>query len=128
MGVIMETIVKAAENNLRVVEVPISLTYKNIRKSAVNPIFHAIEDIFATIKFVSIRYPMLFYGVPGFMLLVFGLALGIYTFNIYVTNRNLITSLAVISTASVIMGLVLTTTAIILYTIVSIIREKYQLE
>ena len=124
MGVIMEMIVKAAENNLRVVEVPVSLTYKDVRKSAVNPIRHAMEDILTTIKFVSIRYPILFYGIPGFIALILGLGLGIYTFNIYATARRLVTSLAVISTASVIAGLILTTTAIILYTIISIIRER----
>jgi len=72
MRVIMEMIVKAAENNLREEEIPISLTYKNVRKSAVNLIFHALEGVSATIKFISIRYPMLFYGIPGLIILFLG--------------------------------------------------------
>jgi len=123
MGVIMELIIKAAEKNLKVVEVPISITYKNVRKSSLNPVSHALEDIFTTIKFISIRHPFFFYGIPGIILFLVGLYFGIWTLEIYLSIEKLNTNLAVISSALILAGLVLSTTAVLIYSISSIIKD-----
>jgi uncharacterized membrane protein YcjF (UPF0283 family) len=64
------------------------------------------------------------YGIPGAILLLVGLSFGVWTIQIYVQQKQLITNIALIAMAATILGLVLATTAIILFTIITLLREQ----
>ncbi|MEM3609758.1 MAG: hypothetical protein QW076_02515, partial [Candidatus Anstonellales archaeon] len=63
-------------------------------------------------------------GIPGAILLLIGLSFGIWAVQIYVQQKQLITNIALISIAAIILGLILATTAIILFTIITLLREQ----
>ncbi|MEM2180857.1 MAG: glycosyltransferase family 2 protein [Nitrososphaeria archaeon] len=124
MGVDSEILIKALENNLKIVEIPITVTYKVPKSSKKMPLYHILDVIASTIKFFSIRHPLIFYGIPGAILLLIGLSFGIWAVQIYVQQKQLITNIALISIAAIILGLILATTAIILFTIITLLREQ----
>jgi len=124
MGVDSEILIKAIENNLKIVEIPITVTYKVPKSSKKMPLYHALDVIASTIKFASIRHPLMCYGIPGAILLLVGLSFGVWTIQIYVQQKQLITNIALIAMAATILGLVLATTAIILFTIITLLREQ----
>jgi len=124
MGASTEILLKAIENNLKIKEIPITIKYDVIKPSTHNPIYHALDVIASTIKFVSVRHPLMCYGIPGAILLLIGLSFGIWAIQIYVQQKQLITNIALIAMAATILGLVLATTAIILFTIITLLREQ----
>jgi len=65
MGVSREILLKAEERGLRIKEVPLKIIYDVERPSKINPVTHGLDVIFSTIKHLSVRHPLMFYGIPG---------------------------------------------------------------
>jgi glycosyltransferase involved in cell wall biosynthesis len=124
MGVSTEILVKAAEANLRVKEVPISIRYKGLKTSTHNTVYHAIDVVASTIKHFSIRHPLLFYGIPALVFFIVGVCFGAWALHIYATEARLVTNITLIAIASILIAVIFITTAIILYTLVSIVKEQ----
>ncbi len=123
MGVSTEILVKAKDCNLRIKEVPVNISY-NGESSKENPVYHGINVVLSTIKFASLRHPLMFYGLPGLFCLCIAAFFWIWTFDIFANTRQVITNIALIAVGSTVVGLVLVTTAILLYTIITVVREK----
>ncbi|MEM2981364.1 MAG: glycosyltransferase family 2 protein [Thermoproteota archaeon] len=123
MGASTEILIKAKEHGLRITEVPVKIKYSK-GSSTQNPIFHGVDVILSTVKYMSIRRPLLFYGVPGFMSLLVAIFFWIWTLQIFAEKRQVVTNIALIAIATTIVGLMLLTTAVILWVLVSILREK----
>ncbi len=62
-------------SGLRVVEVPINVSY--VERAKRNPIGHGVGVLSRLLVLVSLRQPLLLFGVPGFILMAGGLAFGI---------------------------------------------------
>lgn len=122
MGVSTEILIKSAKSKFRIAEVPITIRYDG-ETSTHNAISHGSSVIISTLKYVSIERPLSFYGIPGIILLTIGLAFSIWAIQVFVNERELITNIALIGIAGVIVGIVLLITAIILYSIITVIRE-----
>ncbi len=80
--------------------------------------------MFSVVKFVSIRHPLLFYG--GFALLFFTVSFvfGIMTLDYYQRWGRVITNLALGSIALGILGFLALFTGIILFTLITVVRER----
>jgi len=124
MGVSAEILIKATEQGFRIKEVPINIRYDVEKPSHQNPFTHGLEVLLSMIKFMSIKRPLLFYGVPGATSLMIALAFWVWTLRIFSETRQIMTNIALIAIGTTMVGLMLLTTAIILYVVVSIIREK----
>ena len=125
MGVSTEILLKAKDNGLKICEVPIVTHYNmDTRPSKTNPLYHGVDVILSTIKHLSIRHPMLFYGIPGFSSLLVALSFWVWTLQNYSITGRLITNLALIALGATLIGLMLMTTAIILWVTISVIRER----
>jgi len=122
MGASVEILMKAREKGLSILEVPIRIRYE--KQQPRNPVYHGLDVILALVKHMSIRHPMLFYGVPGFILFILGLGFGFWTLDNYAATRVLASSLALVAVAGVAIGLILMTTGIILWVMVSILRGQ----
>ena len=83
-----------------------------------NPISHGSSVILSTLKYVAIERPLVFYGIPGIIFLLIGLAFGVWTIQIYSEEGQVITNIALVGVSGVIMGTILMLTATILYSIV----------
>ena len=123
MGVSTEILIKASSKEFRIAEVPITISYGE-NTSTHNPVTHGTSVIFSTIKYTSIEHPLKFYGIPSVILLIIGSVLTYFAVQYYVDIGRLSTNLTVISAGVVLVGIVLLITAILLYSLVSVVREN----
>ena len=123
MGISTEILIKANKQGFRIGEVPITILYQG-DTSTHNPASHGLSVILSTMKFISIEHPLKFYGIPGIILLTIGLFFIVWTIQGFAETRQIITNVSLIGIGSTLMGVVLCTTSIMLYSIVSVVREK----
>ena len=122
MGISTEILIKAQKADFRITEVPIIILYEG-DTSTHNPISHGSSVILSTLKYVAIERPLVFYGIPGVIFLLVGLAFGIWTIQIFSEEGQVITNIALVGVSGVIMGTILMLTATILYSIVSVVKH-----
>ena len=123
MGISTEILIKASSKGLRIAEIPITVLYHD-DSSTHNPVSHGTSVLVSTIKFTSIEHPLKFYGIPSIIFLIIGSAFTYSAVQYYVEIGRLNTNLTVIGAGAILIGLVLLISAILLYSLVSIIREK----
>jgi glycosyltransferase involved in cell wall biosynthesis len=123
MGVSTEILIKASKSKFKIVEVPITVLYGG-DTSTHNPISHGTSVMLSTLKYTAIEHPLKFYGIPGIILLGIGLFFVLWTIQYYGEFRVFHLTLAAIAIGTTIFGLVALTTAILLFSLVSVIRES----
>jgi len=123
MGISTEILIKASSKGLRIAEIPITILYHD-DTSTHNPVSHGTSVLVSTIKFTSIEHPLKFYGIPSIIFLIIGSAFTYLAIQYYVEIGRLNTNLTVIGAGAILIGLVLLISAILLYSLVSIVREK----
>ena len=123
MGVSTEILIKASNLELKVTEVPIKVHY-DVDTSTHNPVSHGTSVILSTIKFTSIHNPLKFYGIPGIIFLIIGLGFIAWTIQIYAVSQQIITNVSLIGIGCIVLGAVLLMTAVILFSIVTVVSEK----
>ena len=123
MGVSTEILIKAKKMNYRIIEISIVVLYEG-NTSTHNPVSHGTSVILSTMKYVSIERPLLFYGIPGLILFSIGIFFVVWTLQIFSESRQIITNIALIGMGGLILGALFIMTAIILYSTVSVVREK----
>jgi glycosyltransferase involved in cell wall biosynthesis len=126
MAASTEILLRASEEKLRVMEVPTNARYKGLQTSTHNPLYHGLDVVLGTLKFMSLRHPLLFYGVTGLAVMVLGLAYGYYAIQMYAAQAKPITNVALLSMAIVTSGILLIFMSIILFTLTSLIKANVQ--
>ncbi|SDF23931.1 Glycosyltransferase involved in cell wall bisynthesis [Methanolobus vulcani] len=82
MGVESEMINDAAAAGFKITEVPITCRY-DVEGSTFNPVRHGMSVLNSIIVQFQRKHPLLYFGVPGFILLILGLALAFRTLYIF---------------------------------------------
>jgi len=123
MGISTEILIKSSSKGLRIMEVPITILYSG-DTSTHNPISHGTSVLVSTIKYTSIEHPLKFYGIPSLIFLIIGSAFTYSAIQYYVEIGRLNTNLTVIGAGLILIGLVLLISAILLYSVISVVREK----
>lgn len=103
------------ENNLRFVEIPITIRYDDRPKRPV--VAHGLAVLNGILHLVGQYRPLLFFGLPGLLLLIFGLAWGIWVVELYSRIQQLAIGYAMISLLLSIIGLMMLSTGIILHSV-----------
>lgn len=124
MGVDTEVIRRARDAGMKIIEVPVAMKYSGLDTSSHNSLIHGLDVIFSAVKFTSIRHPLLFYGAFSIISLAVSLIFGLITFEYYQKWGRVITNLALIAIASGIIGFLALFTGIILFTLITVLREK----
>jgi glycosyltransferase involved in cell wall biosynthesis len=124
MGAGAELVMKACDNNLIIKEVPVLVRYDVEDPSSLNAVSHAFEVIASIIKHSSIRHPLLFYGLPGLLLTLTGLGFGFWALNIFANEKFFATSIVLLAIGSLTVGLLLSMTGIILFTLINVFRGQ----
>jgi len=122
MGVSTEILIKSSKKKFKVKEVPIKILYEG-DTSTHNPVSHGVSVVFSTMKYTSIEHPLKFYGIPGVIFLAIGLFFVLWTLQSFSETRQIITNISLIGIGSVILGTMLSMTSIMLYSLVSVVRE-----
>ena len=123
MGISTEILIKASSKNFRISEVPIKITYSG-NTSTHNPISQGSSVIISTIKYTSIEHPLKFYGIPSLIFFLIGLSFTYAATQYYAEIGRLNTNLTIVAAGTVLIAVVLLITGILLYSLVSVVREK----
>jgi len=123
MGISTEILIKASAKNFRISEVPIKVIY-NGDTSTHNPISHGSSVLLSTIKFTSIEHPLKFYGIPSMIFFAIGLFFTYLSAQYYTDIGRLNTNMTLVGAGSMLIAVVLLLTGILLYSLISVVREK----
>ena len=123
MGISTEILIKASSKGLRITEVPIKILYPG-DSSTHNPISHGTSVLISTIKFTSIEHPLKFYGIPSMIFFAIGLFFIYFSAQFYTEFGRLNTNLTLVSAGIMLTAVVLSVTGILLYSLISVVREK----
>ena len=123
MGISTEILIKSAKKEMRITEIPITISYEGNTHSQ-KAVSHGTSVIMSTVKHVAIERPLLYYGVTGLCVIIIGLIFGGWTIKIFSKENIVPPGIALIGIGGVVLGTILLITATILYSIVNVIREK----
>ena len=84
---------------------------------------HGTEVLMSTLKYISIERPLRFYGIPSAIFFVIGLTFTFLSIQYYAEIGRLNTNLTLIAGGTLLIGVILIVTAILLYSLVSVVRE-----
>ena len=122
MGISTEILIKSSSKGLRITEVPITVLYEG-DTSTYNPVSQGTSVLISTIKFTSIEHPLKFYGIPSIIFLIIGSVFTYSAIQFYAEIGRLNTNLTLIAASTILIGIVLIITAILLFSLVSVVRE-----
>ena len=108
-----EMIAAATEKGLKITEVPISAIYTK-DSSTLNPLSHGAGVLTWIFAMISERRPLLFFGIPGVVLVAAGIYLGIWVIDVAQGGGGVPAGRAMISVLLVLVGVFSTFTGIIL--------------
>jgi glycosyltransferase involved in cell wall biosynthesis len=119
MAIESEMLMDATKAKMRIREVPIDVRY-DVDGSTYNPITHGISVLGRVISLVSVRRPLIFFCVPGAILLIIGMFAAFLTFDLFNTTRNISIDFAMITSSCVVIGITSMFTGFILNAIQSL--------
>ncbi|MBC7090505.1 MAG: glycosyltransferase family 2 protein [Nitrososphaeria archaeon] len=123
-GIEVEQLTLAIKNKLRIIEVPITIRYKNLENpSKRNPIRHGTELITIALRLIVEEKPLVFLGVPGILLIVIGLVSGVYLLLYFNMTRYFSIPIALITLGTLFTGILLVVTALILYSLTRLVKK-----
>ena len=105
----------AAEHNLRLVEVPITIRYSDkAKRPAVQQGMSVLNGI---LRLAGQYRPLLFFGIPGLLLLLTGIVWGLVVIQRYIATQKLATGYAMITVMLSVIGSMMMSTGFTLYSI-----------
>ena len=124
MSVSTEILMKISNKGLSVAEVPITVSYEG-DTSEENSLTHGMGVLANTIKYISIKHPLQFYGLPGIVLIIAGLVFGAIFLDAYLYDKTIFYGSLLASVVLFLVGAILAVTAIILFSMANLIRDRY---
>ena len=122
MGISTEILIKASSRGFKITEVPITILYEG-NTSTHNPVSHGTSVLLSTIKYISIEHPLKFYGIPSLIFFAIGLTFTFLSVQYYTEIGRLNTNLTIVAAGTILIGVILIITTILLYSLVSVVRE-----
>lgn len=124
MAVSTEILLKISNKGLSIAEVPITISYEG-DTSEQNSISHGVSVLVNTLKYVSIKHPLQFYGIPGLGLVIAGIVFGGLFLDAYLNQQTVFYGSLLGSVVMFLLGAILSVTAIILFTMANLFRDRY---
>ncbi len=124
MPVSTEILLKISNKGLSVAEVPITISY-NGDTSQQHSVPHGLSVLGNTLKYVSIKHPLKFYGMPGVILIVAGIILGSMFLDAYLNDQTVFYGSLLGSVVLFLLGAILSVTSIILFSMANLFRDRY---
>jgi glycosyltransferase involved in cell wall biosynthesis len=124
MSVSTEILFKISNKGLSLAEVPITISYDG-DTSEQNSVSHGITVLADTLKYISIKHPLKFYGIPGTMLIIAGIITGGIFLDAYLNHQTVFYGSLLGSVVLFLFGAILAVTAIILFSMANLIRDRY---
>lgn len=109
--------------DLRMTEVPITVTYDVPHKHKKNPLSHGFGVLTKIMELIGYRRPLLVFGIPGSVIAFFGIGLEIYTFSELYRVNQFHYIIFTLGLTALILGLLLISSGLILNFLVSMIKR-----
>jgi len=77
-----------------------------------------------TLKYVSIKHPIKFYGIPGIALIIAGVIIGGIFLEAYLNDQTVFYGSLLASIVLFLLGAILAVTSIILFSMANLIRDR----
>jgi len=122
MGISTEILIKSSKLGFKIAEVPTEIQYEG-DTSTQNPVSHGTEVLMSTLKYISIERPLRFYGIPSFIFFAIGLIFTFSSIQYYTEVGRLNPNISLVAVGTLLIGVILAVTAILLYSLVSVVRE-----
>lgn len=119
-----EILIQTSDHHMKVAEVPIKVRYDIEGTSSENPVSHGIGVLMNIVRLISLRRPLTFFGIPGALFALIGVAAEIYTFSEYYRTGQFHYIVFTGGFSVLILGLLLATVGIILYSLVQIMQAS----
>ena len=110
------------QQGLTITEVPITVKYDVPNRHKKHPLSHGLDILSHIIGVVGYRRPLISFGIPGFILALIGMGASLFTVTKYVTGGPLHTVMFIGGITSLILGLLLMTTGLILNSLVQVVK------
>lgn len=104
MAVSAEAVAEASRQNLKMVQVPVSVFY-NEDSSTLNPIQHGLGVLGSVVSMISEQRPIYFFGLGGVISLIIGLIFGIRVINLFSENKVLPVGNTLLSVLFIVVGM-----------------------
>lgn len=112
------------QKGLKITEMPVTVKYDVPNKHKKNPFSHGMHIMGHIVGVVGYRKPLITFGIPSLILLSIGLISGSWAFTTYYATSKLPYGPSILSALALILGLLMMTSALILNSIVQIIRME----
>ena len=123
MGISTEILIKASSLDFKIVEVPIVVNYGENTSTHI-PVSHGTSVFFSTLKYTSIEHPLRFYGIPSLIFFVIGISFTYISVEYYTEIGSINPNTTIIAAATILIAVLLLVTAVLLYSLVSVVREN----
>jgi glycosyltransferase involved in cell wall biosynthesis len=124
MRISTEILLRAGHKKFTVKEVPITINYDVEHPSTHNFLSHGIGVLFSVIQFISLRHPLIFYGLPGIALLLVSGFFAYDSLELFSATRFISINMILLSITTSIIGIILLTTGGILFTIAVMLAKE----
>ena len=123
MAVSTEILMKISNKGLTLAEVPITISYDGDTSSQ-NAVPHGVTVLMNTLKFISVKHPIPFYGFPGIALVIIGSAIGYQFLDAYLNKQVIFLGSLLAAIILFLLGAILCVTAVILFSMATLMRER----
>ena len=123
MAVSTEILLKISNKGLALAEVPITISYSG-DTSTQSPVPHGITVLMNTLKFISVKHPIPFYGFPGIALVIIGSIIGYQFLDAYLNKQVIFLGSLMAAIILFLVGTILCVTAVILFSMATLMRER----
>jgi glycosyltransferase involved in cell wall biosynthesis len=104
MAIESEMLIDAANANLKIKEVPISVRYDIGNCSTYDPVSHGLSVLWKVTILISHKRPLVFFYVPGAILSIIGIAMAALVLNIFNQTRSFVPGYSVLAIICILLG------------------------
>ena len=120
-----EILVNAAQKNLKITDVPVSVLYDiGTKTSTKNPISHTTEVVISLIELISIKRPLSYLGIPGIVIFAMGIIFSIIVITLFNETRYFSVPYMLLTIGSFTLGLILIMMSVLLFSINNSNKQK----
>jgi len=123
MSASTEILLKISNWGLSIAEAPISVSYEG-DTSTHKPLPQGVSVLMNTLKFISVKHPITFYGIPGIALVIIGIVLSVQFLDEYLNNQTIFYGSLLGSVILFLIGSIMLATAIILYSMSTLMSDR----
>lgn len=112
----------AHQNGFQIIEVPITIKYSDPPKRSV--VRHGLGVLNGVLRMIGQYRPLLFFALPGVLMLAAGVLWGLLVVNIYSRSQQLAVGYAMISVLLTIVGMLSLSTGVILHSVRGLLLDQ----